>query len=74
MKVLVQLIAPTLKALIGVVSVLVGLGWGAYAAVSLIARTEAGLVRDEIKMLRSADLQHLDKRFDRLEVLIKEKK
>lgn len=74
MKLLVQLIAPTLKAILTLVSVILGLGWGAYAAVSLIARTEAGLVREEIKQIRTIDMTHLDKRFDRLETLIKEKR
>jgi hypothetical protein len=72
MKALISFVLPTVKAIFAVFTIVIGMGWGAYAAVSLIARTEAGLVREEIKTLRAADIQHLDKRLDRIETLIKE--
>lgn len=73
MKAIFQFIFPTLKAAMGVVAFILTLGWGAYGAVSAIARTEAQTVRDEIKVIRTLDMEHLNKRFDKLEDLIKEK-
>jgi hypothetical protein len=72
MKQILLFIFPTVKAVATVLGLLVGMGWGAYGAVSMIAKTEAQTVRDEMKALRQADIQHLDKRFDRIETLIKE--
>jgi hypothetical protein len=69
-----KLIAPTLKAVSAVVAFLLGLGWASYEAVSSIAKSEAGAVREEIKSIRTVDMEHLNKRFDKLEELIKDKK
>jgi len=64
---------PALKAIFGVVGFMVAMGWGAYQAVSHIAKAEASSVRDEIKVIRTLDMEHLNKRFDKLEELIKER-
>lgn len=69
-----QFIFPALKAIITVVGFMVGIGWGAYHAVSEIARAEASAVKDEIKTIRTLDMEHLNKRFDKLEELIKERR
>lgn len=70
MKALIQFIAPTLKAVLSVAAFIVGLGWGAYAAVSAIAKAEAESVRDQIKEIRSNDMEHLNRRFDTIEILM----
>ena len=72
MKHLVQFIFPTVKAILAVVTFIIGLGWGAYALVQTVARAEADTVRKEIKEIRTIDIDHIDKRFDRIEKLIKE--
>jgi hypothetical protein len=64
---------PVAKAVFAVCGFMITLGWGAYQAVSHIAKAEAKVVRDEIKVIRTLDMEHLNKRFDRLEILIKEK-
>jgi hypothetical protein len=74
MKKLIPLIPPMVKAIFTVLGFMVGLGWGAYEAVSHIAKAEAGAVRDQVKEIRSLDMEHLNKRFDRLEELIKDSK
>lgn len=74
MKSLLQFVLPTVKAILTVVGFMIGLGWGAYQAVSKIAKAEAGAVRDEIKVIRTLDMEHLNKRFDKLEQLIQEEK
>jgi hypothetical protein len=74
MKKLIPLIPPVVKAILTVVGFMVGLGWGAYQAVSQIARAEAKIVGDQVKEIRSLDMEHLNKRFDRLEELIKDSK
>lgn len=38
------------------------------------AKAEASVVKDEIKVIRTLDMEHLNKRFDKLEELIKEEK
>jgi hypothetical protein len=74
MKSLFPFIFPVLKAVITVVGFMIGIGWGAYQGVSRIAKAEAGAVREEIKTIRSLDMEHLNRRFDKIEELIKEKK
>lgn len=74
MKALIQFFIPTMKAVLVVIGFMVGLGWGAYQAVSRIAKAEASVVREEIKVIRTLDMEHLNKRFDRLEELISENK
>lgn len=77
MKQLLLFIFPTLKAIITVMAFFVGIGWGAYAAISLMVRAEAGAIREEVKNYRQIDMSHIDSRLNRidakLDVLIKEK-
>jgi predicted negative regulator of RcsB-dependent stress response len=72
MKALTQFVFPTVKAVMTVITFIIGLGWGAYAMVQTVARTEASTVREEIKVIRMIDKEHFDGRFDRIEKLIKE--
>jgi len=72
MKTLWQFVAPTAKAIMAVMTVTVGAGWGAYAAVSMIARTEAQTVRQELLVLDHKNMAHIDRRFDEIKELIKE--
>jgi hypothetical protein len=74
MKQAAPFILPALKAILTVIGFMLGLGWGAYQAVSQIARAEATAVKDQIKEIRVLDMEHLNKRFDKLEELIKEEK
>jgi len=74
MKALVEFLFPTIKAIIATVGFLVGLGWTAYLSVHTIVKAEGNAIRAEVRELRGNDIQHIDKRFDRLEVLIKEKR
>ncbi len=74
MKPIAPFIFPALKAILTVIGFMLGLGWGAYQAVSQIARAEAKIVGDQVKEIRSLDMEHLNKRFDRLEELIKDDK
>lgn len=74
MKTLFPFIFPIIKAILTVVGFMIGLGWGAYQGVSRIAKAEAGAVRDEIKTIRTLDMEHLNKRFDKLEELIKDRR
>jgi hypothetical protein len=66
MKALILFIFPTVKAIMTVVTFMLGLGWGAYALVYAIAKTEAGIVRIEINQIRTIDKQHFDGRFVRV--------
>ena len=72
MKALLQFIFPTLKAILGVVGFIIGMGWGAYGMVLAVAETQARVVEEKVMAVRNADFKHFDKRFDRLEQLIKE--
>jgi hypothetical protein len=72
MKAYIDLLFPILKGIISVVVFLVGLGWTAYMSINAIVKAEGKEIRREVKEVRDIDMQHLDKRFDRLEVLIKE--
>ena len=74
MKQLLQFIFPTVKAVVTVTGFLIGIGWGAYGMVYVIVKAEGHEIRREVKGIRDIDMGHLDKRFDRIEKLIKEQK
>ena len=74
MKALINFSAPTLKALLGVIVFVIGLGWGAYGAVYMIVKAEGQEIRREVKQIRDIDMGHINYRFDRIEKLIKENK
>lgn len=61
-----------IKASVGVVGFLISLGWGAFVAVNVIVKAEGRDIRREVKTIREIDMKHIDRRFDRIEVLIKE--
>lgn len=72
MKTLWALIPPFLKAIISVCLFIASLGWGAYGAVLVIVKAEGRDIKKEVMNVRKIDMEHLDKRFDKLEQLIKE--
>lgn len=74
MKLAWELLPPFLKGAVTVVAFFIGIGWASYGAVLLIVKAEGQDIRREIKEIRLIDIQHLDKRFDRIEKLIKEEK
>lgn len=66
--------APILKGIVGICGFLIGIGWGAYAAISIMVKAEANVVEQKLMTVRSIDVAHIDKRFDRIEKLIKEER
>lgn len=70
---LIELLPPVIKSIVGVVAFLVGLGWAAYSSVYLIVKAEGRVIKEEVREIRNVDMQHLDKRFDRIESLIQER-
>lgn len=73
MKALIQFIFPTVKAVVAVVAFFIGLGWSAFVGVNMIVKAEGHDIRAEVKEIRAIDMSHIDKRFDRIEALIKER-
>jgi hypothetical protein len=74
MKHLWALLPPFIKAILSVIVFVFTLGWGAYGAVYLIVKAEGKGIKEEVMNVRKIDMEHLDKRFDKLEQLIKEQK
>lgn len=72
MKALAQLLFPTLKAFIGVLMFMFTVVSVSYVGIVSIAKSEASNIEQKIIAVREADMQHLDKRFDRIEKLIRE--
>lgn len=72
MKILWQLLPPAVKAIVGVIVFFVSLGWASYGAVLLIVKAEGQEIRKDVMAIRAIDISHIDKRFDRIERLIKE--
>lgn len=70
---LFEILSPIIKSILSVVAFLIGLGWAAYSSVYLIVKAEGKVIKEEVKQIRSIDMEHINKRFDRIEVLIKEK-
>lgn len=65
MKALLQFVFPTVKAVLTVVGFMLGLGWGAYHAVEVIAKAQGEVIESKVIAVRNADFQHINSRFDR---------
>ena len=65
MKQLIQFIFPTVKAILTVMGFVIGLGWGAYHAVEVIAKAQGEVIESKMMAVRNADFQHINGRFDR---------
>ena len=74
MKLMWSLLPPFVKGAFTVIAFFVGIGWASYGAVLLIVKAEGQDIRREIKEVRIIDIEHLDKRFDKIEQLIKDDK
>jgi hypothetical protein len=65
MKQLLQFVFPTVKAILTVVGFMLGLGWGAYHSVEVIAKAQGEVIEQKVMAVRNADFQHINGRFDR---------
>jgi len=65
MKALLQFVFPTVKAVLTVVGFMLGLGWGAYHSVEVIAKAQGEVIEAKVIAVRNADFQHINGRFDR---------
>jgi len=80
MKALLQFVFPTVKAILTVVGFMLGLGWGAYHSVEVIAKAQGEVIESKVMAVRNADFQYISQRFDRTDAkldkimdLVKEK-
>lgn len=65
MKQLLQFVFPTVKAILTVIGFMLGLGWGAYHSVEVIAKAQGEVIESKVMAVRNADFQHINGRFDR---------
>ena len=65
MKALLQFVFPTVKAILTVIGFMLGLGWGAYHSVEVIAKAQGQVIEAKVMAVRAADFQHINGRFDR---------
>ena len=65
MKALLQFVFPTVKAILTVIGFMLGLGWGAYHSVEVIAKAQGEVIEAKVMAVRNADFQHINGRFDR---------
>lgn len=72
MKILWSLLPSAVKAIFQVIFFFVSLGWASYGAVILIVKAEGKDIKAQVMEIRKIDMSHMDKRFDRIEKLIKE--
>jgi hypothetical protein len=72
MKFFIELIPPFIKSIIGVIAFLISLGWMAFISVNSVVKAEGKDIRKEVKQIRDIDMDHLNRRFDRIEELIKD--
>ena len=68
MKALFQFVFPTVKAILTIVGFMLGIGWGAYHSVEVIAKAQGEIIEQKVMAVRSADFQHINSRFDRTDV------
>lgn len=67
MKELAKFIFPTVKAVIQVTAFFVGIGWASYGAIMLIVKAEGKDIKVQVMEVRRVDMEHLEKRFDRVD-------
>jgi hypothetical protein len=72
MKVMWQFIAPTVKAALGVLTVLFTIVAASYGGIVFIAKSEAQAIESKVMAVRQADMEHLNKRFDDTHALLRE--
>ena len=65
MKALLQFIFPTVKAICGVVGVIVTITASSLLFINQIAKVQAEVVEERIMAVRDADFKHINGRFDR---------
>ena len=65
-------IVPTLSAVIKVVSLMFTIVSLSYGGIVYIAKSEAKTIEGKIMAVRSADMEHLNKRFDDTHAILKE--
>lgn len=74
MKTLASFLFPTIKAFVQVIALMFTVVSLSYVGIVAIAKTEAKGIEEKVLAVRKADMEHMDKRFDRIEKLIKEYK
>jgi Na+-transporting NADH:ubiquinone oxidoreductase subunit NqrE len=72
MKTILQLIAPTLRATIGVFSLMFAVVAASYGGIVFIAKTEANAMESKVMAVRQADMEHLNARFDDTHKILRE--
>lgn len=60
----ISLMPPFLKAVLGVIAFMISLGWAAAIAIQLTVRTEVAQAKSEMRSVREADMEHINKRLD----------
>jgi hypothetical protein len=65
MKALLQFTFPIVKAILTVFGFMLGIGWGAYHSVEVIAKAQGEIIESKVMAVRNADFQHINSRFDR---------
>ena len=46
---------------------LIGAGWGAYSSINIAVKAEGQEIKKEVNEIRSIDMNHINGRFDRIE-------
>jgi hypothetical protein len=72
MKALWQFIAPTVKAVYGVIAIMFTVVAASYGGIVMIAKSEAQAIESRVMAVRNADFQHINKRFDDTHAMLKE--
>ena len=65
MKALLQFIFPTIKAVCGVIGLIVTITISAYMGINEIAKAQGEVIEQKVMAVRGADFQHINSRFDR---------
>lgn len=65
MKALLQFIFPTVKAVCGVIGLIVTITISAYMGINEIAKAQGEVIESKVMAVRNTDFQHINSRFDR---------
>lgn len=65
MKALLQFIFPTVKAVCGVIGLIVTITISAYMGINEIAKAQGEVIEQKVMAVRNTDFQHINGRFDR---------
>lgn len=74
MKIMFNILFHFFKAIAILSTILIGIGWSSFVAIDTLTTSKVKAATEQLKEIRSNDMEHINKRFDETQALIRELK